>query len=211
MIKSNDKSFLDLIQSAKKYNTAIDADLINSKSKKGHTLDNIPKNTELINVDSSLFEREKETYGKVSDYKIAYHNRPVDDKYWNKNIDKGIRPPVLIEFDEDNNQLRVRDGNHRLNVYLSKGIKQIPSVLTIQAKKFLESVGNNLKDGGIIKSNGIFKSLGSAKESGIRPKIAGHDMIAGCDCGEKFSYQNSKKDILWQCPECNGMKRIKTS
>jgi hypothetical protein len=67
---------------------------------------------------------------------------------------------------------------------------------------------NILKEGGSIKSNGTFKPLGSAKELGITPKIAGHDMIAKCDCGEKFSYQNSKKDILWQCPECNGMKRI---
>lgn len=65
--------------------------------------------------------------------------------------------------------------------------------------------------GGEIKSKGSFKPLGSAKELGVTPKIEGHDMIAICDCGEKFSYQNSKKDILWQCPECNGMKRIKTS
>lgn len=65
--------------------------------------------------------------------------------------------------------------------------------------------------GGLIKINGIFKPLGSAKELGIIPKIAGHDMIAKCDCGEMFSYQNSKKNILWQCPECNGIKRITTS
>lgn len=67
------------------------------------------------------------------------------------------------------------------------------------------------KRGGSIEAKGVFKPFGSAKELGITPKIAGHDMIAKCDCGEKFSYQNSKKNILWQCPECNGMKRIKTS
>lgn len=65
--------------------------------------------------------------------------------------------------------------------------------------------------GGSIKSKGTFNPLGTAKELGIKPKISGHDMIAECDCGEKFSYQNSKKDILWQCPECDGMKRITTS
>ena len=70
---------------------------------------------------------------------------------------------------------------------------------------------DKMNEGGIIKSNGTFNPLGSAKELGITPKIYGHDMIAKCDCGEKFSYQNSKKNILWQCPKCNGMKRIKTS
>lgn len=67
------------------------------------------------------------------------------------------------------------------------------------------------KGGGSIDAKGTFASLGSAKELGIIPKIAGHDMIAKCDCGEKFSYQNSKKDILWQCPECNGMKKLDTT
>jgi len=130
-------NFKNLIQQGKNYNTPIDADLINSKSKKGHTLDNLPKNTEFIKVDASLFEKEKQTWGKVSDYKIAFHSRPIDDKYWNKQIEKDIVPPILIEFDEDNDQLRVRDGNYRLNVLLNKGIKQIPSVLTINAKKYL--------------------------------------------------------------------------
>jgi hypothetical protein len=70
---------------------------------------------------------------------------------------------------------------------------------------------DKLKEGSNIKSKGTFKPLGSAKELGITPKIAGHDMIAKCDCGEKFSYQNSKKNIIWECPECKGMKLIKTS
>jgi hypothetical protein len=70
---------------------------------------------------------------------------------------------------------------------------------------------DKMNEGGSIKSKGTFYSFGSAIELGITPKIEGHDMIAKCDCGEKFSYQNSKKNILWQCPECKGMKRIKTS
>jgi hypothetical protein len=75
-------------------------------------------------------------------------------------------------------------------------------------KKIIVSNINKMKGGGSIKSKGTFKPLGSAKELGIKPKIDGHDMIAKCDCGEKFSYQNSKKNIVWECPECNGMKRI---
>jgi hypothetical protein len=129
--------FKKLIEQGKKYNTPIDADLINSKSKKGHTLDNLPKSTDLIMVDSLLFEKEKSAFGKVQNHKIAFHNRPIDDTYWNKQIERGVIPPILIEFDEDNNQLRVRDGNHRLNVLLNKGVKQIPTVLTINAKKYL--------------------------------------------------------------------------
>jgi hypothetical protein len=81
-----------------------------------------------------------------------------------------------------------------------------------EAKEFAERRYKEVfKDGGSIKIKGAFKPLGTAKELGIIPKIEGHDMIAKCDCGEKFSYQNSKKNIIWECPECKGMKRIKTS
>jgi hypothetical protein len=82
---------------------------------------------------------------------------------------------------------------------------------TISVTKYLSLFEEKFKDGGAIKSKGTFKPLGSAKELGIEPKIERHDMIAECDCGKKFSYQNSKKNILWQCPECKGMKRFKTS
>ena len=73
---------------------------------------------------------------------------------------------------------------------------------------FRVSLKRQMKTGGSIKSSGTFNPLGSAKELGITPKIEGHDMIAKCDCEEKFSYQNSKKNIVWECPECKGMKRI---
>jgi hypothetical protein len=79
---------------------------------------------------------------------------------------------------------------------------------TISFTKYLSLFEEKFKDGGAIKSKGTFNPIGSAKELGITPKIEGHDMIAKCDCGEKFSYQNSKKNIIWECPECNGMKRI---
>jgi hypothetical protein len=71
-----------------------------------------------------------------------------------------------------------------------------------------ENGWNKLNEGGQIGNT--FNSLGSAKELGVTPNIDGHDMIAKCDCGENFSYQNSKKNIVWKCPECNGMKRIET-
>jgi len=82
---------------------------------------------------------------------------------------------------------------------------------TISTTKYLSIFEEKFKDGGSIKSKGTFNPLGSAKELGITPKVEGHDMIAKCDCGEKFSYQNSKKNIIWECPECKGMKRISES
>lgn len=60
-------------------------------------------------------------------------------------------------------------------------------------------------EGGMPKKE-IFNSIGSAIGFGTIPIIEGHDMVAECDCGEKFTYQNSKKDILWQCPKCNVKK-----
>lgn len=78
--------------------------------------------------------------------------------------------------------------------------------LTTMGDKFY--VNKTFEKGGTTESKGTFKPLGFAKELGIKPNIARHDMIAKCDCGEKFSYQSSKKNILWQCPECNGIKRI---
>jgi len=63
------------------------------------------------------------------------------------------------------------------------------------------------KDGGTIKSN--HSSLGSASELGITPKITGHDLIAECgDCGDKFSYQKVKSNILWECPNCLSKNHI---
>ena len=63
------------------------------------------------------------------------------------------------------------------------------------------------KFGGII--NDTHSSLGSSKELGISPIVREHDMIAECgDCGDKFSYQNSKNHILWECPDCKSIKRI---
>ena len=96
-----------------------------------------------------------------------------------------------------------------------KGIRMSDIVLSMAINKIYDELGSIEYQGQKIIPNPNYvethKLLGSAKELGIALKIEGHDMIAKCDCGEKFSYQNSKKDILWQCPECNGMKRIKIS
>ena len=55
-------------------------------------------------------------------------------------IDKGKEPLILIGFDEDINQLRVVDGNHRLTVYLNKGIGKIPTVITNNAINYIQSI-----------------------------------------------------------------------
>ena len=152
-------AFSDLIKKSKKYTTAIDVDEIDRKfiKKAGHTLDHLPKGIEIILVDSSLFEKEKGAWEATSKNTIAYHNRPVNDKYWVYEIENGAKPPVLIDTYNDEKQLRVRDGNHRLNVYLSKGIKQIPVVLSISAKDYLDNfkLQENMKysEGGGVKND----------------------------------------------------------
>lgn len=111
--------------------------LYNIAKKSGHILDNLPSGTQTTLIPSKFFEKEKDAWGKVSEGKIAYHNRASDDKYWTHKINQGDRPPVAIDYDIDNNQLRVTDGNHRLNVYFNKNIKDIPTILSIKAVEFL--------------------------------------------------------------------------
>lgn len=74
-----------------------------------------------------------------------------------------------------------------------------------QIGKLKNKVKYKYSEGGMPKKE-IFNSIGSAIGFGTIPIIEGHDMVAECDCGEKFTYQNSKKDILWQCPKCNVKK-----
>lgn len=77
----------------------------------------------------------------------------------------------------------------------------------IREKVNEELFGERLENGGTIKAN--HSQLGSAKELSISPIVREHDMIAECgDCGDKFSYQNAKNYILWECPECKSIKRI---
>lgn len=72
-------------------------------------------------------------------------------------------------------------------------------------KKGLTS--EKLNFGGNIKDN--HSSLGISKQLGIPTNVMGHDMIAKCvDCGDKFSYQKSKSNILWECPNCLSKKHI---
>lgn len=79
---------------------------------------------------------------------------------------------------------------------------------TQEVKVKIEKMLSEKEFGGIME--GVkHSSLGSSKELSISPIIKEHDMIAECgDCGDKFSYQNSKKHILWECPECKSIKRI---
>lgn len=67
---------------------------------------------------------------------------------------------------------------------------------------------NKMEKGGALKDQGKFKSLGSIKDLGIKPEVPGHDMVAQCDCGNKFSYQSSKKNMAWKCPVCGENKKV---
>lgn len=83
--------------------------------------------------------------------------------------------------------------------------EEIIEFINEKIKYYKEEKDIIFKDGGMPKKV-TFNSIGSAIGFGTIPIIEGHDMIAECDCGEKFTYQNSKKDILWQCPKCNVKK-----
>jgi len=133
-----ENSFGKFVNDVLNYKTPINVNDL--PSKKGHPIDNLPKNIDFIYVDSNLFEKEQISWGEVSKNKIAYHDRPIDDKYWNKMIDKGKEPLILIDFDEDRNQLRVVDGNHRLTVYLNKGISKIPTVITNNTINYIKTI-----------------------------------------------------------------------
>jgi hypothetical protein len=135
---------------------------------------------------------------KIMNMANYYDSGVENNKYIENGYDGVIADDELliknkkIKYDEyvvfESNQIKLADGTNTTFDGSNPNIK--------------------MNEGGSIKSKGTFKQLGSAKELGITPKIAGHDMIAICDCGEKFSYQNSKKNIVWECPECKGMKRI---
>jgi len=127
----------------------------------------------------------------------------VKDELENYKKGNKITEPILLGDEPYNSEKNVvRDGFGRTTQAIANGDKTILAFVKNPTK---------LKEGGSIGSKGTFKSLGSAKELGITTKVEGHDMIAICDCGEKFSYQNSKKSIVWGCPECKGMKRLQTS
>ena len=130
-----------------------------------------------------------------------------------------IKNPLIVGYAESNNiekiESRMTENNDGISDergdFICFNSNQIKLADGSNTKFDGNSNDIRFSGGGAITSKGIFKSLGSAKELGITPKIEGHDMIAKCDCGEKFSYQNSKKNIVWECPECKGMKRLKTS
>lgn len=72
-----------------------------------------------------------------------------------------------------------------------------------------EEIGYNYNAGGTIVKQ-TFRSLGTLKSLHIEPPMIGHDMLAECDCGEQFSYENSSKNILWECPGCKEKKHIQS-
>jgi GNAT superfamily N-acetyltransferase len=134
-------------------------------------------------------ENKKEDVKKGS-FKISvrqdYQNKGIASKLIEKAESEGID---FVEALKNNN-------------FTSKGRWYFKSWLN---KKLKNKVKYKYAEGGMPKKE-TFKSIGSAIGFGTIPMIEGHDMIAECDCGEKFTYQNSKKDILWQCPKCNVKK-----
>tara|TARA_R110000868_G_scaffold12456_13_gene59598 strand:+ start:1148 stop:1582 length:435 start_codon:yes stop_codon:yes gene_type:complete len=130
ILEESEDYFKQFVKDAKNYPTPITP----IWDKKGHALDNIPTETKTIKVNSTLFKKESSAWEDTGSGTISYHNRPSDDKYWNKNLESKM-PPVLIDYED--NQLRVSDGNHRLNVYLSKGYNEIPCILSKKAKEYI--------------------------------------------------------------------------
>jgi hypothetical protein len=63
---------------------------------------------------------------------------------------------------------------------------------------------NTFEHGGITMRQNGHLSLGSSKEyPGITKNVMEHDSIAVCfNCGNKFSYQKSKENVIWECPVC---------
>ena len=134
-------------------------------------------------------ENKKEDVKKGS-FKIAvrqdYQNKGIASKLIEKAEREGID---FVEALKNNN-------------FTSEGRWYFTSWLN---KKLKNKVKYKYSEGGMPKKV-TFNSIGSAIGFGTIPMIEGHDMIAECDCGERFTYQNSKKDILWQCPKCNVKK-----
>lgn len=145
-VKEIPKELQVLAEEAKEYKDAVDEQELSSKSKSGHPLDAIPKNTQTIKISTKMFEKEKVAFGKVSLNKIAFHDRPLTELdfkklgkiqalYWDDKIKAGARPPILVGFKDS--QLRVADGNNRLSAYLRNNVDDVPIILTKKAKKFL--------------------------------------------------------------------------
>lgn len=68
--------------------------------------------------------------------------------------------------------------------------------------------GEIMCDGGMTGS-GKHHSLGNAKELGIGVNVKGHDMIAKCDCGEKFTYKSGTEGTtVWECPKCEKRSHV---
>jgi len=120
-----------------------------------------------------------------------------------------------------NNYMEIEERNYDKQ-YVVKKILDYEEFFFIENKDLLsESLKNDyidysksykgktvkLKQGGSVNQN--HKQLGTATKLGITPKIKAHDMISECaNCRDKFSYQNFKSNILWECPNCLSKKHI---
>ena len=126
------KDLQPLAAEARKYKSAVE-------NMEGHALDSLPKNTETIKINSSLIGKDigldirdlqKQTTGKLT------------SNYWLKKIQKGERPPILI--DSVGGALRVVDGNHRATAYKELGVEDVPIILTKKAQSQLTDFYNKV-------------------------------------------------------------------
>ena len=63
--------------------------------------------------------------------KKEFTNLVTKDETVKKTLDE------QVDYYEENDELRVIDGNHRLTIYLNNGVKKIPTVLTKKAMNYL--------------------------------------------------------------------------
>ena len=162
------------------------------KSKEFDTLQiaNYDDKGKIVGIIKIATSENKKQDVKKGAFKISvrqdYQNKGIASKLIEKAESEGID---FVEALKNNN-------------FTSKGRWYFKSWLN---KKLKNKAKYKYSEGGMPKKE-IFNSIGSAIGFGTIPIIEGHDMVAECDCGEKFTYQNSKKDILWQCPKCNVKK-----
>ena len=124
----------DLISEAKKYKSA--EELWLKVKEGGHILDSLKsKENTFAKIDSAelgktikldIRDLEKQKTGKLQ------------SDYWLKKIKSWKRPPILVGIEDW--KLKVIDGNHRASAYLQEKIRDVPIILTEEAKGNLKQI-----------------------------------------------------------------------
>ena len=124
----------NLINEAKKYKSA--EELWLKVKEGGHILDSLKsKENTFAKIDSAelgktikldIRDLEKQKTGKLQ------------SDYWLKKIKSWKRPPILVGIEDW--KLKVIDGNHRASAYLQEKIRDVPIILTEEAKVNLKQI-----------------------------------------------------------------------